>query len=248
MKRFICGTGTTLLLGFATASLADSISPSTYATTLDRGSSETIRKTVTVTRDAPTSGVLDVMFLIDTSGSMGGEIAAAKIAAADILNGLSAFGSLATGFGYYSEPGSKGVFQDLTGSKATTIAGINSWTTGFDGGGFGGDFPEEGINAVFEAASDASWRPASARFVLALGDATFKESDGRTLAGTLDALDANDVTFIGIDFGRLTGSSSGDIDPTVLADATGGSIATSSDTADEIVTAILSSVGESFVR
>ncbi len=206
------------------AAFADSISPNSYSATLGLGESVTITKTVTV--DEITTGVLDVMFLIDTSGSMGSEIDAAKAAAGDILTGLSGFGNVATGVGYYSEPGSEGVYHDLTTDTATGQADINSIY--LNQGGNGGDFPEEGINAVYQAASDASWRPGSSRFIIALGDATFKESDGVTQAMAQAALDGNDVTFIGIDYGYMTMSSYGGIDPTLFADATGGSIIASS--------------------
>ncbi len=220
-------------LGFMASqtAFADSIDPTSYSASLAVGESVTITKTVTVDTAPPTSGVLDVMFLIDTSGSMGGEIAAAKAAASDILSGLAGFGDLATGVGYYSEPGSDGVYHDLTTDTATGIADIGTITLGL--GGYGGDFPEEGIHAVEMAAEGASWRPGSTRFIIALGDATFKESDGSTLASALDALDTSGATFIGIDYGSMTYPYSG-IDPTLLADASGGSIVTASglDTAD----------------
>ena len=233
-------------LGFMAAQpvMADSIDPASFSATLGVGESVTITKTVTVDDAPPTSGVLDVMFLIDTSGSMGGEISAAKTVAADILSGLAAFGDLASGTGYYSEPGSVGVYRDLTTDTATGIQNINDINLLLGGGG--GDFPEEGINGVYEAATGASWRPGSSRFIIALGDATFKESDGVTLADAQSALAAEGITFIGLDFGNLTYPFQG-IDPTVLADATGGSIidATSTDP-DSITDAIIAGVTEAF--
>lgn len=224
-------------------SMADTIDPASYTDELAVGESVTVRKTVTV-EESVSSGVLDVMFLIDTSGSMGGEITAAKTAASDILSGLAGFGDLATGTGYYSEPGSEGVYRDLTTDPTTGQQNIDDISLSL--GGNGGDFPEEGIHATKQAAEGASWRPGSSRFVVALGDANFKESDGSTLADAQAALADNNATFIGIDFGSMDSGCCGGIDPTVLADATGGTMASSSDSASEIVDAIVSSVGTSF--
>ncbi|WP_225318776.1 VWA domain-containing protein [Cellvibrio sp. KY-GH-1] len=223
------------------AAHADTISPESYAATLGVGESVTITKTVTV-EESVTSGVLDVVFLIDTSGSMGSVINAAKAAAANLLSSLAGFGDLATGSGYYSEPGS-GLNTDLTTDTAAGIAAINAINL-YDGGG-GGDFPEEGIHAVQLAAENTTWRPGSSRFIIALGDATFKESDGSTLASAQAALAANDVTFIGIDFGNMTYPYQG-IDPTVLATATGGSIVSSSISSAALVASIMAGVEDSF--
>ena len=223
--------------------LADSIDPITFGAELEAGESVTIRKTVVVD-EGTTSAVLDVMFLIDTSGSMGPHIANAKLAAGDILSGLAGFGNVATGTGYYSEPGSLGVYRDLTTDPTAGQQNINDIVLGLGGGG--GDFPEEGINGTYEAATGASWRPGSNRFIIALGDATFKESDGVTTAMALAALADNNITFIGLDFGNLTYPFQG-IDPTILADATGGAIYTASTDPATIVTAILDSITASFL-
>lgn len=230
-------------------SMADSIDPSSYSATLAVGESTTIRKTVTV-EESITSGILDVMFLIDTSGSMGGEIAAAKTAAGAVLTGLAGFGNLAAGVGYYDEPGPgpgfpPAIVSDLsTTADATIFSGI---TLGMGGGG--GDFPEEGIRSVTELADGASWRPGSTRFIVALGDATFKESDGFTLAGAQTALDDKNITFLGIDYGFMTRDDFGGIDPTVLADATGGSIISASGlNIDDLVADITAGITAAFAE
>lgn len=233
----------TALLGSSFA-MADTIAPSTFEATLGVGESVSITKTVTI-EDKVTEGLIDVMFLIDTSGSMGAEIAQAKAAASDILTELSSFGDVATGVGYYSEPGSMGVKHDLTTDTMAAEMNIDSISLGE--GGFGGDFPEEGINATYEAANDASWRPGSTRFIVALGDATFKESDGVTKDMALTALDDNGITFIGIDYGAMTSSSG--ISVAEFSDATGGSIVASSgldpeDLVDDITDGILDSFAE----
>lgn len=223
---------------------ADSIAPTSFSADLGVGESATVRKTVVVS-DAPTSALIDVVFLIDTSGSMGGAIAGAKTAASDILSGLSALGNVASGTGYYSEPGSDGVFRSLSTSLATGIQNINDITLGLGGGG--GDFPEEGFHGTRTAALGQPWRAGSNRFIVALGDATFKASDGSTEANTLTALNDNNITFIGVDFANLTNTAFGGESPEGLASATGGSIVVSSTDPEDIVDAILASVGSSFL-
>jgi PEP-CTERM motif len=230
------------VLALSSAAIADTIDPTSYTDTLAVGESVTIRKTVTV-EEGTTSAVLDVVFLFDTSGSMGPFIAAAKAAASDILSGLAGFGNLATATGFYSEPGSDGTVGALTTSTATGLANINAITLGQGGGG--GDFPEEGINATRDAALNTAWRTGSNRIIIALGDATFKESDGATVANTLDALDDENVTWIGIDFNNMRFPTSG-INPQVFADATGGSIVASSSDPDDLVDAIIDSVTSAF--
>jgi len=234
----VCFTGT---------AMADSVDPASYATTLAVGESVTIHKTVTID-DAPTSGILDVMFMFDTTGSMGPYIAAAQTAATDILTGLAGFGSLASGTAYYSEPGPgpgypDAIVQDLSTTAADTAASISSDIFVGLGGG-GGDFPEEGVRSLTEVATGTSWRTGSTRFVIGLGDAAWKESDGFTTAGALAAIDDKDVTFIGIDFRSMSTGSY--VDPVIFADASGGSIVDSSTDPADLVAAIIDSVTASF--
>lgn len=242
VQKIIALLAVGLLAWFPANAVADSIDPAVFGASLAIGESVTITKTVTITEEAPTSGIIDVMFLFDTSGSMGPYIAAAQTASTNILNGLSAFGDLASGVGHYTDPTSVGVLSDLTTTDATTITSIGTMAAGL--GGHGGDFPEEGFNATKEAAEGASWRPGSNRFIIALGDATFKESDGATEANTIAALAANNVTFIGIDFASMTAFSG--IDPTAMALASGGSIVPSTTDPDDLVDDIIASITAAF--
>jgi len=257
MKKKILAILLVVLTGFFVGTaVADDIDPASYTGTLAVGESITITKTVTID-DAPSSGILDVMFLIDTSGSMEDEIDAAKAAASSVLSGLAGFGDLAAGVGYYDEPGPGPGYPDAIVSDLSTSADstIFSGITLSMGGG-GADFPEEGIRSTTELALGATWRPGSTRFIIALGDATFKESDGFTEAGALAALDDKGITFIGIDCGRMTlagvypAYSYGDTietNPQTLADATGGSILSSSGLdIDNLVTDIIAGVTASY--
>jgi hypothetical protein len=227
------------------AALADSIDPGAFSATLDVGESVTITKTVTIT-EVPSSALLDVMFLFDTSGSMGDEITQAKTAAGDILSGLAAFGDLASGVGYYDEPGPgtgypPAIIQDLSTSAATTASSINTGVILGMGGG-GGDFPEEGVRSVTELAEGVSWREGSTRIIIALGDATWKESDGFTTAGALAALDAENITLIGIDYGGMLSTYDG-IPVDTFTAPTGGSVISSSGLdPDDLVADIIAGV------
>ena len=136
--------------GFALASsmaMADSISPETYSATLGIGESVTITKTVVISKGSPTSALLDVKFIADTTGSMGGIISTVRNNATTIMNSLSGFGSAEFGVSEYGDRsdypsygysvnGTK-VNTPLTSTVATAQAGINTWKANY-----GGDTPQ----------------------------------------------------------------------------------------------------------
>ena len=228
MKKLICLAAIGVGAWLPTFAMADTIDPTSYADTLGVGESVTITKTVTVEKTTSTA-LLDVMFIFDTTGSMGSYISAAKAKAADILTSLSGFGDLASGTGYYADPHFDGVHTDLTTNDATTIAGINDFYACY--GDCGGDYPEKGYAAISDAAMNASWRPGSNRFIIALGDASFKTPP--TSAETITALNDAGVTFLGVAF---TSGFTGSAQP--IADATGGDVYSASASGDSIATAI----------
>jgi hypothetical protein len=175
------------------AAQADTIDPTSFTANLGVGESVTIEKTVVIA-DAPTAALIDVHFLFDTSGSMGGRINGVKAAAADIFTGLDALGDVAASVGVYSEgarlapagsvPG-RVINQDTTTDSATAIAAINAVTLNNPDGG--GDGPENGVNGIELSVENLSWRPGSNRFLFAFGDIGFKSSDpadGGTFAGS----------------------------------------------------------------
>lgn len=204
MTRFL-GFAAAASLGLALsggAAAADSIDPLTFSADLAVGESVTIEKTVVIS-EAPTSALIDVHFLFDTSGSMGSRINGVKAAAADIFSGLDAFGDVAASVGVYSEaarlapdgavPG-RVINQDLTTDSATAIAAIDAVRLNNPDGG--GDGPENGVNGIELSVENLSWRPGSNRFVFVFGDIGFKTSD-RTEAGgtsglTFDEFDNQD--------------------------------------------------------
>jgi hypothetical protein len=232
-------------IGLAPSAQADTINPTSYSDTLDVGESVTIHKTVTV-EETTSSAVLDVMFVFDVTGSMGPYISAAKAQAAAILAGLSGFGDLATGSGWYADltnyaPGFDGVHVDLNTTNTAASSGINDmWDAGsctVSGTyvGCGGDTPESGYAAIKDAADNASWRPGSNRVIIALGDASYKTPP--TEAETVASLTAANVDLIGVSFGSgFTTSVTG----------LGGDVYPSSASGSDIADAILAGIGATF--
>ncbi|SIO24520.1 VPLPA-CTERM protein sorting domain-containing protein [Rhodovulum sp. ES.010] len=250
----LCAAASVATFAFGGVAYADSISPASYSDTLSVGESVTIEKTVVVEESA-SSALLDVHFLFDTSGSMGGAIGAAKTDAGAILTGLSGFGGdLAVGVGAFSEganltnaaPGNV-VNQDLTTSAATAQSAINAITLGNPDGG--GDFPERGQDAVKLAADNVSWRPGSNRFIVALGDASWK-NDLTTDAQAIAALDAANVSLIGLRFSNFSASDPDSDDTTFtqsVEDLGGTSFATGTGTGD-VVDSIIAGITASFAE
>ena len=94
-----------LVLLIPVNALADTVVPSNYATSLKAGKSVTITKTVTISAGSPTSAKVDVFFLADTTGSMGGTLASVQTGAAAIMAGIAGLGDVAYGVGEYKDDG-----------------------------------------------------------------------------------------------------------------------------------------------
>ncbi len=94
---------------------------------------------------------------------------------------------------------------------ATTLSALGAYGIGYPDGGSGGDTPELGSSAVKDAADNASWRPGANRFVVALGDAPFKEggTEIQSDADVTASLTGANADLFGLDFAGgsgLTGS------------------------------------------
>jgi murein DD-endopeptidase MepM/ murein hydrolase activator NlpD len=159
--------------------LADTVAPSSYATSLKPGASVTITKTVIISAGPPTN-LIDVFFLADTTGSMGGTIASVQAGAADLLSGLAVLGDVAYGVGEYRDYGSVPpdpfvyrLNQDITKDTTAVQNGINAWVA--DGGGL---WPEAQLYALYQVATFVSWRPGSTRIIMWLGDAPGNDPAG----------------------------------------------------------------------
>ncbi|OJU90937.1 MAG: hypothetical protein BGO13_13560 [Burkholderiales bacterium 66-5] len=215
--------------GFALASsmaMADSISPETYSATLGIGESVTITKTVVISKGSPTSALLDVKFIADTTGSMGSIISTVRNNATTIMNNLSGLGDAQFGASEYKDRTdgyTTKVNQTLTSDTASVQAGINTW-----GASGGYDAPEANLIALKEQAQAADWREGSNRFIVQFGDAPGHEGGAYpTLSDTITALDGNNVKVIVVGTNGMNNSCGGSDcaagQATAIANATGGS-------------------------
>lgn len=263
---FIC---TFLLL--PGAALADSINPASFSSTLDVGESVTITKTVTISNAAPTTTLVDVFFLFDTTASMGEEINAAKGAANQIVTDLASYGSVRYGVGYYqdfpTEPFGVSTDRPYTrlldvddasdGAAATTAINLLTLGNGYDP-------PESQLHALTEVANTTSWREDSTRIVLWFGDAPGHEAgdtgidyglsgtiyDGNdTTTSTISALQAENVTVVGINY---TDDNNDGIDftgqATDITQATGGGLFAGTTDPGDLADLIKNAIGNVFAQ
>ena len=220
---------------------ADSISPSTFTGSGPTGASYTVEKTVTVDAGRPTSSKVDVYFLADTTGSMGGTIAAVKASAGSILSSTAGLGDVQFAVGEYKDSSDAFAYRlntAMTATQATAQAGINLWSASG-----GGDTPEANLFALESlTGAGTGWRSGSEKIVVWFGDATGHDpSLGSTEASATAALVALGAEVLAIDVGNLDGTGQA----TRIAAATGGSLTTGVNTAT-IVAAITAAITTSF--
>lgn len=235
---FLCAPG----LAFA-----DSIDPSSYSDTLLVGESATITKTVTVTEAAPTTAKVDVFFLTDSTGSMGGAIGAVKASASTILASAAGLGDVAFGVGEYRDIGDVFTYRtntDITTSTATAQAGINAWNAAG-----GGDWYEAQLFALETVAETTSWRDDSTRILVWFGDAPGHDpsAGGSTEASATAALLAEGIVVQAIDVGSCPYCLDREGQATRITDATGGGLFSGISTGD-IVDAISDAIVEVFAE
>lgn len=193
--------------------------------------------------DPGVGGAIDLVFTIDTTGSMGGEIAAVR----DNLNRiLSTLEGRTTDFRvalvtYKDDPATGGdsgdyrsrVEVDFTTDVPAVRAGVNSLSASG-----GGDGPETVYSGMMSAIG-LSWRDGVKKVVLVLGDAPPKDPEpgtGFTAQTVIDAAFAVDPASVyGIDAGALGTAMS------QIAASTGGRIipVTATSEIDEAVNEII---------
>jgi len=236
------------------AALADSLTPASYETALAVGESVTIQKTLTVSAKAEVPA--DVVFLFDTTGSMGPAIDAAKAAATDIANGIDTqLGEVRFGVAHYedvpespwgsSEWGDQAYEKtlDLTAEAASVQGAINSLITRN-----GVDIPESNFIALQQAATDFAWNDEAGRFVVWFGDAPAHDPDdtsgypGPTQSETIDALVDAGITVIALNYGALDLEG----EATAITDATGGDLFGGTVDPESITSLIVEAVTGSF--
>jgi PEP-CTERM motif-containing protein len=240
------------------AALADSISPDTYTDTLGVGESVTITKTVTIDDAPPTTAQVDVMFLFDTTGSMGGLITDAQNAASDIVTGLSGFGDVAFGVSTYEDfpvspyGGSSDLPYELLSTMSTTATDATNAISNITLG-WGYDGPESQLHALTEIATgtEEAWRTDSTQIVVWFGDAVGHEGDEAgypgddTTASTIAALQAAGITVVAVDLNYMDSTGQA----TAITDATGGDVYNySPGTASALVTLIQDAIEDVFAE
>jgi len=231
---------------------AASITPPSASATMNVG--DTLYFDSVITLDASGATKVDLVFLIDDTGSMGSVINAAKAGATDVMNGLS--GDYRFGVSSYDGDPSEGVspsfaynmHQSLTTDKAAAQAGIDGI---FAGGG--GDLPEANLYALKEMAETSAWRADAQRLVVWFGDAPGHTNTVST-AGATAALVDNGVKVVGFNssiagFG-IDGTDASTLEPTPVNQAssiiaaTGGSLTNSFNASTSFVDIVLAQISD----
>ena len=227
------------VVAVGTASAANpGVDPQTVAKTGNPGDSFTVPKTVHTPVIPPRP---DVMFLADTTGSMGSTISNVQTNATTIMNNVrnaqadSDFGAANyTDFGC-SDPFPFHLDQAITSSLSDVQTAINTWAAGN-----GCDTPEAQLNALFQLATDpVGFRTDSTRIIVWFGDASGHDpSNGHTLTDAINALVAADITVIAVPVAGGGDGLDSTGQATAIANATGGSVLPAA-TPDQVSNAIL---------
>ena len=220
------------------------VDPQTVTNTVNPGDSFTVAKTVHTPVIPPDP---DIVFLADTTGSMGPAIANVQTNATSIMNTIAGTPNVGTpefGAANYTDFNCTDPFpfhldQALTTSTGAVQTAINTWAAGN-----GCDTPEAQLNALFELATNpaVAFRAAgtSTRIIVWFGDSNGHDpSNGHTLTDAINALVAAGIRVIAVPVttdignGLDTGGQA-----TAITSATGGVLVSSTDP-DDVSTAIL---------
>ena len=226
----------------AAQAVTPGVDPPTYTNSLNPGDSVTITKTVHTPIIPPKP---DIIFLADTTGSMGPTLANVQANATAIMNTIrtaqsdSAFAAAQyKDFDCGLDAFAFQLDQAVTTSIPAVQTAIGTWSAP---SGSGCDTPEAQVNALFQLGTDPTvgFRTNSTAVIVWFGDAPGHDpSGGHTLTDAINALVAAGVEVLAI---PVTGA--GGLDSTgqatAVATATGGSVLPSA-TPDQVSAAILS--------
>ncbi len=244
-RRFFAALLSSMLLilglgGIGTA-LAQGLDPASVEATIFPGESTTVNKTVHTPAIPPQP---DIMFLSDTTGSMGDAIANVQANATAIMTQVAGvqpdahFGAAEYRDFNCTDPFAYRLNQALTSSIAAAQTGINQWASGN-----GCDTPEAQLNALYQLATDpgVGFRPDPAtRIIVWFGDASGHDpSGGHSLADVEAALVNAGIKVLAINVNTGFGDgldSTGQA--TSITGATGGTFFGSA-TPDQVSNAIL---------
>ena len=182
----------------------DTIAPTTFTATIGVGGTAQVKKIVTVGQQ---SGVpVDILFLVDATGSMGPAIAAVRDGFASTVTAVNGFASnvqfgVANYLDSFTCPGDPYAFQltqNLTSNTALVQAALNNVAQiPVNTPSLGCDEPESGIFGLQSAAASTSWRAGSKRIIVWVGDAPSHDPAGpSTEATAIAALTLNNVEVI----------------------------------------------------
>lgn len=205
----------------ASASGTPGVNPSNVTSTVNPGDTVTVAKTVHTPAIPPKP---DLVFLADTTGSMGGAIANVKANATSIMNSVQSAQAdsqfAAASYKDFTDAVPYVLNHAVSPSIPAVQTAINSWSASG-----GGDTPEAQINALYRLATDSiGFRSGGTRIIVWFGDASGHDpSGGHSLASTISALVAANIRVIAVpvtggDGLNATGQA------TAIATATGGSV------------------------
>jgi uncharacterized repeat protein (TIGR01451 family) len=231
---FVTATAMALWIGAAVAS-GSGVEPTSYSNTLESGSSVTITKTVHTPPIPPNP---DIVFLSDTSGSMGETISNVQSNATKIMetvNGAQPPGATAEfAAAEYKDgrPGEEGCESDpfafrlnqvLTENLAAAQSGINQWEPI---PGQGCDPEESQVNALYTLATDGvGFRSNSDRIIVWFGDVPGHDPDlGHTLNEAIEALVAAHIRVIAVPVKTAEAGLDATGQASAVAKATGGEV------------------------
>jgi uncharacterized repeat protein (TIGR01451 family) len=179
----------------------------------------TVAKTVHTSTIPPNP---DLVFLADTTGSMGAAIGNVQSNAINVMNTVLA-AQPTSNFGaaqykdFNCDPVPFKIDAPLSASTALTQLGINTWIAGG-----GCDLPEADLFGLEATANTILWRPGSSRIIAWFGDAPGHDptgpTNGTTLATTIAALQAQNIRVIAVNVGNLDGLGQA----SAITSATGG--------------------------
>lgn len=229
------------ILMFAGGMYADTITPDSLTRTIAVGETINISKLVTITQMV--TSPVDVFFLADTTGSMGGAIGTVRTNASSILSAVTVVSpTVQFGVGEYKDFGDAYAYrlnQAMTASPSAVQTGINMWSAGG-----GGDYQEADLYALNRAATDAGtgWRTDSRRFLVWMGDASGHDPSGGITEGmATSALTGNHIATYPINVGTMNDTGQAGR----IATATGGMLSTNP---ADVTAAIISAISTALIN
>lgn len=263
-------TSVMAILGIPSVAFAATLTPSSFEASINIGQTVRVNKTVTLDASGPVTNLVDVFFLADNTGSMGGILNSVKNSASSILDSISGgdsrFSGIDVAFGvgrYFGDPvegvpllNAYNLLSPISKDKADTQAAINNWIASG-----GGDTPEANTFALHQVATsggatdgigssdtgvgtglNTGWRDNAGRIIVWFGDAS-SHTETVDLDEVEKALTDNKVKVAAINTRSAGSGIDEDGQASEIASATDGNL-TNGVNPDAAITAILNAVGD----